>query len=334
MRMPPSLDRRSFIQACTWIAAAPVLAACGQGKSLPSPVILPPLDNYPGIGEPPLIVSAQELLSAQTRGAESVIVDVSDLEDYRSGHIPGAIHGWWQDTMDPNGPVYGTVLKPDDNQADPQALRRAFIAGIGVLPRDRIVVYDNHAGLYAARMVWTLRFLGYSGAAMLDGGLAAWRGMGGDVEQRSNQIRDLSDAPAVSPQGPQQSVYLSKAQLLARLSNPDLLILDVRTPAQAADDIDETIVPGTIPGAVAVPWDAAVGSDGGLRPTAELAAHYENAGLTQDRTIALLARFGVEAAHSWLVLKLLGFPNVTIYDGGWNEWALDSNTPKAPLPAR
>ena len=47
-----------------------------------------------------------------------------------------------------------------------------------------IVVYDNHEqGIFGSpRVAWTFNCFGFENVAVLDGGLARWRGDGGDVE--------------------------------------------------------------------------------------------------------------------------------------------------------
>lgn len=309
-----------------------LLGGCVRSPHLAGPIPAATIAPFPGNGEPPLLVDAGWLQARLAAGSPRIVVlDASELRTYRAGHIPGAVHAWWQDTMDPNGPVYGTVLKPEENDPDPQLLRRHFIEDLGVTRDSFVVVYDDAGNRWAARFVWTLRFLGYGNAAVLDGGLGAWRGAGGALEKRENDPAPISQPPI----DPQKGWYLVKSELLPMLSDPNVLLLDVRTDEERADDIDRTIEPGSIPGSVAIPWTSAIADERGhLLPPEQLRALFESAGVTPDRTIVLYARFGTETAHTWLALKLLGYPNVLIYDGGWVDWALDPSTPKEPLPSR
>jgi thiosulfate/3-mercaptopyruvate sulfurtransferase len=306
-----------------------VLAGCSQRLALPGEIPPATVAPFPGNAEPPLLVDAASLSARLSAGdGHLVILDASELRRYRAGHIPGAVHAWWQDTMDPNGPVYGTVLKPDNNISDPQLLRRHFIEDLGVTPDDDVVVYDDAGGRWAARLVWALRFLGYSRAAMLDGGLGAWRGIGAELESRENEPAIVAN-PAIDPQ---RNWYLVTGELLEQLNEPDLVVLDVRTSEERADDVDGTIEPGSIPNSIAIPWTSAVADEHGhFLPPDQLRSLFENAGVTPERTIVLLARFGAETAHTWLALKLLGYPNVLIYDGGWVDWAAHQETPKEAI---
>lgn len=327
MRHSPRLPQALGLAVLVTLAA--VLAGCGYRANVPAAIPVATVASYPGNGEPPLLVDASWLQAQQgSENARLVILDASDLITYRAGHIPGAVHAWWQDTMNPNELFYGGVLKPEENDPDPQLLRRYFIEDLGVTPESQVVIYDNAQNRWAARLVWTLRFLGYPNAAVLDGGLAAWRGIGGELQSGENEAAAVSQ-PSISPQ---KGYYVYTDELLQMLNEPELVLLDVRTEAERTDDIDQTIEPGSIPNSIVVPWTATLAdSSGRLLPPEQLRALFEQAGVTPDRTVVIYARFGVETAHTWLALKLLGYPTVLIYDGGWVDWAKIQLTPKQSL---
>jgi thiosulfate/3-mercaptopyruvate sulfurtransferase len=314
------------------VALVVSVAGCG-GAKLPAPIAAATIPAYPGNGDPALLVDAEWLAGQLASDPASVVVlDASDLATYRAGHIPGSVHAWWQDTMDPNGAVYGTVLKPDPNQPDPQQLRRNFLEDVGVDGSRQVVVYDDGSGARAARIVWTLRFLGYPRSALLDGGLAAWRGAGGAVENKGHAASNV-DHPAVTPQTPQESWYMVEDQLTARLGDPAYVVVDIRSDKERSDDVDRTIPLGTIPNAVRLDWTTLVDAEGRLLPPDALAAAARAAGVTPDKQIVLLGLFGTDTGLPWLALILAGFPSVSVYDGGWNEWARDPTTPKSALPS-
>jgi len=322
--MPPAPPDRRFStrgRLPLLAALAPALVGCvvpGRGKT-PDPVPPATVAPFPGNADPaPLLVDAAWLAPRLTVGDPALrVLDLSDLATYRRGHLPGAVHAWWQDAMDRFDPVYGVVLS---DERDPGA-RSALFAALGIADATYVVAYDNERGRYAARLVWLLRFLGHPGASALDGGLAAWRGAGGTVDRAAH------DPPTVAPATivPQGGYVIGTRELRDRRDDPSLVVLDARTPAEVADDLNGTLPVGRIPGAVPVSWTAALRDDAGrLRPPAELAALYRGAGLLPDpaQRVAVYARFGVEAGHTWLVLKLLGYPYVRVYDRGWAGYAV------------
>ena len=55
------------------------------------------------------------------------------------------------------------------------------------------------------------------------------------------------------------------------------------------------------------------------RPT-NCVACTEDAGVTPEREVFTYCQGGYRAAHSYLALRLLGYPRVRVYLGSWKEW--------------
>jgi thiosulfate/3-mercaptopyruvate sulfurtransferase len=47
---------------------------------------------------------------------------------------------------------------------------------------------------------------------------------------------------------------------------------------------------------------------------------YDAAGVTPDKTVMTYCQGGYRAAHTYVALRLLGFPDVRTYTGSWKEW--------------
>lgn len=299
------------------------LTGCGGALPMaPAATVAP----FPGHGAAPLLIDALSLQHAlRDPHPQILVLDYSSLRTYRRGHVPGALHAWWQDTMNLDYPAaYGTVLPPTDNQQ----LRIDLLHDLGIGDQTFVIAYDDDRGRWAARMVWFLRFLGHDRAAALDGGLAAWRGAGGKIEDGA------LDPPPVDPPTvqPRQGYYVWTETVADRLHDPATVVVDTRTEAEARDDLNGTLPLGRIPGAVSLPWTATLRDEAGrLKSPAELATLFRQAGVTPDRHVIVYGRFGVEAAQPWFVLKLLGYPDVAVYDRGWAEWATTPGLPVAPL---
>jgi thiosulfate/3-mercaptopyruvate sulfurtransferase len=78
---------------------------------------------------------------------------------------------------------------------------------------------------------------------------------------------------------------------------------------------------GHIPGAKNVPWALAVNPEGAFKSVEELSAIYDATGLDRNKDTVAYCRIGERSSHTWFVLKyLLGFKNVSNYDGSWTEW--------------
>ncbi|WP_430387456.1 rhodanese-like domain-containing protein [Dyella sp. 20L07] len=103
--------------------------------------------NVAAAADAPL--AAAQLVARQQAGQAPLLLDVRHADEYRDGHIAGAL----------NIPVE-------------QLASRAGVLGV---PRDREIVVYCVSGRRATRAQETLLALGYSHVRQLDGSLNAWR---------------------------------------------------------------------------------------------------------------------------------------------------------------
>jgi thiosulfate/3-mercaptopyruvate sulfurtransferase len=251
--------------------------------------------------------------------SKPVIIDVSDPNQYARGHIPGAVHLWWQDTMNLNGAGYGEAF----SLSAPSTYRPA----LGATQDDVIVVYDNSASKHASRVVWQLRTSGYGRAVVLDGGLAAWKGAGEPVSGVESLPRDIP-APEETWLAENE---ITTPELSGQLDNPDLVIIDTRSAGQKRDTVNDTIRTGQIPGSVSLPAGSVMRDNGTFLSPDELEEVIEPFGLSPEDEIVVYGRFGTESGQVWLALRIAGYENVRVYDDGWLAWGFDAALPIEPV---
>ena len=127
---------------------------------------------------------------------------------------------------------------------------------------------------------------------------------------------------------PDFSLRAFRDDILPRLGDSELVLVDVRSPAEfngeiiAPPGMSETAQrPGHIPGAASIPWAQTVKEDGTFKDREDLANLYEAKGITPDKDVIAYCRIGERSSHSWFVLhELLGYKRVRNYDGSWTEW--------------
>ena len=143
------------------------------------------------------------------------------------------------------------------------------------------------------------------------------------------------EATGIKLAEPDFTLRAFRDDILPRLGADDLVLIDVRSPAEfngeviAPPGMGETAQrAGRIPGATSAPWAQTVNEDGTFKSVDELREHYGAKGVTADSDIIAYCRIGERSSHSWFVLhELLGYENVRNYDGSWTEWGSMINVP-------
>lgn len=263
-----------------------------------------------------------ESLNAHLYEADLVLLDCRhDLLDpeagrraYEDGHLPGAQHAHID--RDLAGPVDGSNGRHP--LPDPERFRE--VAGRwGIGPETQVVAYDDIGGAFAARAWWLLRYYGHDRVAVLDGGLPAWRDIGGPVSSApvERTPTEFLGTPGHLP--------IVDAKSLERRIPVDGTLLDARDPARFRGE-EEPIdpAPGHIPGAVNAPFQENLGPDGRFRSPDELQAHYERllGGHAPDE-VACYCGSGVTAAHDLLAMEIAHLRGAALYPGSWSEWCSD-----------
>jgi thiosulfate/3-mercaptopyruvate sulfurtransferase len=182
--------------------------------------------------------------------------------------------------------------------------------------RDRpVVVYDEQSGIRAARAFWFLEFFGHPEVRLMDGGFGAWTAAGLPVST------DAAQPKATDYTGERRTEALATWRDVAdRLGRADVVMLDTRSDGEHSGTTVRAARGGAIPGAVHVEWTRNLGPDGAFKPASELRQMYESAGVTPDREVIAYCQGAYRAAHSYLALRLLGYPRVRTYLGSWKEW--------------
>lgn len=274
------------------------------------------------------LISAAELHALVDAGTAPVIVDCGfDLADPDAGqrawaaaHLPGAFY------LHLDRDLSGT--KTGRNGRHPLPARTGFAATLGRLgigAQRQVVAYDRQGGPYAARLWWLLRWMGHDAAAVLDGGLEAWRAAGGSVAAEPPAARP---APPY-PERPSLAASLDGAALAAQLGR--VALVDARAAERFRGEVEPLDpVAGHIPGALNRFFKDNLGPDGRFKPAAALRAEYE-ALLGRDvaaRTVHQCGS-GVTACHNLLAMEHAGLGGSLLYAGSWSEWCADPARPVA-----
>lgn len=265
----------------------------------------------------PLVLEPEQL-AQQLDNDEFLILDLSKAENYAQGHIPGAIHVDYRQIIHGQKPVPGAL--PDLSHL--QKLCRA----IGLTESKHVVAYDDEGGGRACRLLWTLHALGHERCSVVNGGIIAWAKEGHPIS-REIPAPVTSDYTAKLNDGP----VAGKEEILSRLGAPDLKLLDARTPEEysGTNRKASTAKFGHIPGAVNLNWLDTMDKQRNYRflPDSTLQAMLDDLGVRKDQDVIVYCMTHHRSAHSYVMLKHLGYPRVRGYPGAWFEWGNSPNTP-------
>ena len=264
----------------------------------------------------PLLIEPAELIRYLGR-SDVVIVDLNQPDVYARAHIPGAISLAYSRIVAPRPPA-AAVLPSAEQLTE-------VLSDIGLTADQHVVAYDDEGNGRAARLLWTLDAIGHRGASLVNGGLRAWLAEGRPTESGARSVT-RSNYP-VKLVG---DVIADKEYLLAHLNDPSIALVDTRTPEEYTGTNIRAKRGGHIPGAVNFNWTDAMDPTRHLRlkGTSELKRTLEQLGITPDKEVITYCQTHHRSAHTYMVLRILGYPRVRAYPGSWSEWG---NLPDTPI---
>ena len=241
-------------------------------------------------------------------------VDV-DTSAYDSGHIEGSL-GWnWQTDLQN---TLTRDLLTSNEVAD-------LLGRSGISNDTTIVLYGDNNNWFAAWAFWFLRMYGHQNVKLMNGGRVKWVAEGRPI---TNDVPSPT-AVSYSASAADSSLRALRDTVLAAASAGGTQLVDVRSPAEYNGEV---IAPenmpqegaqrsGHIPGAASIPWLTTINDDGTFKSADELGDIYGPKGIDGGTDVITYCRIGERSAHSWFALtQLLGFDNVSNYDGSWTEY--------------
>jgi thiosulfate/3-mercaptopyruvate sulfurtransferase len=272
------------------------------------------------VSEPlPALVSTEWLASRLGRPGLTVVDgswylptsgrDAAD--EYRAGHIPGAVFLDLDAASDPRSPLPHMLPAP--------AEFAERMGALGLSDGDDLIVYDGSgANLSAPRIWWMFRVMGHARAAVLDGGIGKWR-----REGRPLQRGMVSRPPARFTARPRRGAVLDASAVLDAAVRNTVQVVDMRSAGRFAGTEPEPrpgLRGGHVPGSRSLPYQELVAEDGTVLPPDALRRRIAAAGIDPRRPIVATCGSGVSACALVHALHLLGRDDAAVYDGAWAEW--------------
>lgn len=283
------------------------------------------LPLHAATGAQPSIVDTAYVVAAIKRDA--IIWDTRSAPLYNQGHIPGAVN---------IGDV-GSQLRDEQREDYIAAEKIEKILGkAGIDPAREVIVYGFKGDPYVYFGLQTLKYFSAENARVYHGGIDDWKAAGHPVS-----TEPAKPAPIALKLKARPELLVDTAEVVSKLRNPKVQILDVRTPEEYRGEDIRSIRGGHIPGAVPIHYmeswvdpNAATklekklvdNRDGmSLKPREQLEKLY--ASLDPDKETIVYCQSGIRASETATVLQDLGFKNVKVYDSSWIGYGATLDAP-------
>ena len=283
------------------------------------------------MGSAPLISTSE--LAAQLADPQLRVIDCRfDLTqpgwgeaEYQAGRIPGARYAHLDRDL-------SDLSQKATRGRHPLPTLTAFSASLsrlGINRQTRVVVYDQHQGMYAARLWWLLSACGHPAVQVLDGGYAAWLAAGLPVDSTPASVQAPTRLPEALVLQPGEVVEVDA--LCSALAAHNILLLDARAAPRFRGEVEPIDpVAGHVPGAYNRPFTLNLDAHGRFKPAAVLRAEFD--ALLVGRTpssVVHMCGSGVSACHNRLAMDVAGLYGSRIYADSWSGWITDPARPIA-----
>jgi thiosulfate/3-mercaptopyruvate sulfurtransferase len=250
-----------------------------------------------------------------------VIIDASFPDDYKEGHIPGAI-------LLP--PMFSKAYAEDTKRSEVLHSRvEKTLGDMGISSDSHVIICGDPANTHwNAVMFWVLEAQGCNSSLSkctvqyYDGGVQRWQQEGGKIEQNETKPSPTTFKAIIGTK--RRATINEMINVLTDIKKAN--IIDVRTEGEYVGTDIRALRGGHIPGAINI--DYAKNFDTKtyrMHPLSDLDLLYR--GVPEDSRIITYCQTGQRASYTYLVLRALGYKNVAIYDDGWRVYG--SNLPLA-----
>jgi thiosulfate/3-mercaptopyruvate sulfurtransferase len=249
-------------------------------------------------------------LEANLNNPKLVVLDVRKAEDYKAGHIPGAVsvfYGTWA----PNKGALSAELPEADDLQD-------IIADAGISNNSWVVVVES-TGLsryhFATRVAWTLAYAGLDNVAVLASGHDGW------IKAGKRVATDVSKKQPSKFTIKPRKEYVTGMDAVVKAMSGGILV-----DARPYNDYFGLTKPafvaqfGHVPGAISMPTQWFYETEEKFASKNDIEEAVNTLGLNANQEIIVYCNSGVYATGVWWILhEYLGFPKVTNYDGSAQE---------------
>ncbi|MFV2065496.1 MAG: sulfurtransferase [Pirellulales bacterium] len=255
-----------------------------------------------------------DTLKEQLDNPRLKILDTRRADEYLAAHIVGAVHvdvDQWIENSRREGGLEDAAFWSD------------LVGSFGI-SRDSQVVICGETVPNAARVWWTLRYLGVDDVRLLDGSWRQWGRKFYPMESKSPEIAPAAFQPAF-----QKPMLMTREALKGALGSHDdrMILIDARSRGEYKGQDAAGQRAGHIPGAVNLEWKEVLDEGNHFLTPERLQQQFRKLGVERVKTVVPYCRSGARSSVMTFALSLAGYPTVRHYYGGWLDWSADEEAP-------
>ena len=245
------------------------------------------------------------------------------------GYIPDSGRAEWEVEHIPGAGFLDVYKELSDQGSDisfmmPSPQRFAdTMASHGVSANSTVVLYNKGFPMWATRVWWMLRSIGFDNVAVLDGGYEKWK-----REGRSTTAEVSHHASGTLQARPRGDMWVGKDAMLEVVQGKGPVAINALAPAVYSGEKNQYGRAGHLPGTYNVYYgdllDAATGE---FLPPEQLRPLFAQCGALESERVIAYCGGGISATMDALAMLLCGQDKVAIYDGSMSEWVKDPALP-------
>lgn len=233
-------------------------------------------------------------------------------KEYMKGHLPNAIFFDIEKFSKCSSLLPHTIISNRDFEKK--------VNKLGINNADEIIIYDQQ-GLFSSARTWFMfKLFGHQKVKILDGGYSNWKKAENDITE---EIPFYSSSKYTAKT--KEDLLINKTTLEKLIISEDFYIFDARPKKRFEGKEPEprkNVRKGNIPGSISIPFTSLSETSGKLKSLKYLHNYFCNIIKSKNMRIVCMCGSGITACNIIFVLNILGYENVSLYDGSWTEWGL------------
>ena len=265
------------------------------------------------------LVDAEYLLNNRTN-ENIVVIDARGgmLEEGALMYDKAVVVDWTDISLlgEFGGEELGKLLSKENYQQ--------IFSKLGITDESEVIVYGftmpEQGFGDEARVLYTFSYAGFDNVRFIDGGFKQVQKLGFNKNYKPSTDRiDVSDV--VRNEATQNDKAIYTDELLSKIGNTDVQIIDTRLEVEYNGRViyGENKA-GHIPGAISLPFNSLVDSNGFLKSREALEKYVTDKGLDKNKLQVTYCTTGVRASYVAVILEELGF-KVRNYEPSFARYA-------------